>query len=100
MESSRPTEDRFTKTIEASTAAIPSIGYLSVAIAAMTLSLMCQVTGEGKWGNFIAQWVPAWLIIGLYNKRIKMEDHDQYRSLHNNDSRLSPEDEANVARAV
>jgi hypothetical protein len=100
MESLRPTEDWFTKTIEASTAAIPSIGYLSVAIAAMTLSLMCQVIGKGKWGNFIAQWVPTWLIIGLYNKLIKVEGHDQYRSVHHNDSRLSPEDEANVARAV
>jgi len=36
-----------------------------------------QVTGKGKWGNFIAQWVPTWLILGLYNKLVKQEGHDQ-----------------------
>jgi hypothetical protein len=100
MEPLRPTEDRFTKTIQAYTAAIPSTGYLSVAIAGMAVSLMCQVTGQGKWGNFIAQWVPTWLIIGLYNKLIKVEGHDQYDRVHHNDRRLTPEDESNVARAV
>jgi hypothetical protein len=34
--------------------------------------------GRGKWGNFIAQWVPTWLIIGLYNKVVKQEGHDQF----------------------
>ena len=78
--SDRPnrTEDQFTKTIEDYTAALPSSTYLAVAIGAMVLSLMCQATGQGKWGNFIAQWVPTWLIIGLYNKLVKLEGHDQY----------------------
>ena len=71
-QSDRPnkTEDQFTKTIEDYTAAIPSSTYLAVAIGAMVLSLMCQATGQGKWGNFIAQWVPTWLIIGVYNKLV------------------------------
>ena len=73
----RPTEDQFTKIIESYTAAVPSTGYLAVAIGAMGLSLVCQVAGRGKWGNFIAQWVPTWLIIGLYNKLVKIEGHDQ-----------------------
>ena len=79
-QSDRPdkTEDQFTKTIEEYTAAIPSSTYLAVAIGAMALSLMCQVAGQGKWGNFIAQWVPTWLIIGVYNKLVKLEGHDQY----------------------
>jgi hypothetical protein len=34
--------------------------------------------GRGKWGNFIAQWVPTWLVIGLYNKLVKLEGHDRY----------------------
>jgi hypothetical protein len=61
----RPIENQFTKTIESYTAAIPSSGYLAFAIGAMGLSLACQLAGRGKWGNFIAQWVPTWLIIGL-----------------------------------
>jgi len=76
-QSPKPTEDEFTKTIEEYTASIPSSAYLGVAVGAMGLSLLCQVAGRGKWGNFIAQWVPTWLIIGLYNKMVKVEGHDQ-----------------------
>lgn len=76
-QSRKPTEDEFTKTIEQYTASIPSSAYLAVAVGAMGLSLLFQVTGRGKWGNFIAQWVPTWLIIGLYNKVVKLEGHDQ-----------------------
>jgi hypothetical protein len=71
------TEDQFTKTVEGYTAAVPSSAYLGVAIGAMGLSLICQMTGRGKWGNFIAQWAPTWLILGLYNKLVKLEGHDQ-----------------------
>jgi hypothetical protein len=71
-----PREDEFTKHIERYTGAIPSSGYLAVAVAAMAASLMFQMAGRGKWGNFIAQWVPTWLIIGLYNKLVKLEGHD------------------------
>jgi hypothetical protein len=76
---SRPSqnEDEFTKTVEKYTSALPSSAYLGVAIGAMALSLVCQATGQGKWGNFIAQWVPTWLIIGVYNKLVKLEGHDQ-----------------------
>ena len=100
MESLRPTEDQFTKTIESYTAAIPSSGYLAVAIGAMGLSLACQVAGRGKWGNFIAQWVPTWLIIGLYNKLVKLEGHDRFDRGRNSDSRITPADEANAARSI
>lgn len=96
----RPTEDQFTKSIETYTAAVPSSAYLAVAIGAMGLSLACQVAGRGKWGNFIAQWVPTWLIIGLYNKLVKLEGHDKSDRGPENVSRLAPEDEANAARSI
>ena len=76
-QSPKPSEDELTKSIEEYTGSIPSSAYLGVAVGAMGLSLLCQVTGRGKWGNFIAQWVPTWLIIGLYNKVVKVEGHDQ-----------------------
>jgi hypothetical protein len=96
----KPTEDQFTKTIESYTAAVPSTGYLAVAIGAMGLSLACQMAGRGKWGNFIAQWVPTWLIIGLYNKLVKLEGHDRFDRGRDSDSRLTPADEANAARSI
>jgi hypothetical protein len=72
-----PREDQVTKTLEEYTAAVPSSAYLGVALAAMGVSLLLQISGQGKWGNFIAQWVPTWLVIGLYNKLVKLEGHDR-----------------------
>ena len=43
-----PTEDQFTKAIESYTAAVPSTGYLAVAIEAMGLSLACRWLAEGN----------------------------------------------------
>ena len=69
-------EGELTKTIEQYTAAIPSSTYLAVAVGAMAVSLVAQLTGRGKWGNFIAQWVPTWLLLGVYNKIVKTEGHE------------------------
>jgi hypothetical protein len=96
----QPTEDQFTKTIESYTAAIPSSGYLAVAIGPIGLSLACQVAGRGKWGNFIAQWVSTWLLFGLYNKLVKLEGHDRYDRGRDDESRLTPADEANAPRSI
>ncbi|MGH7767604.1 MAG: hypothetical protein ACREQP_09135, partial [Candidatus Binatia bacterium] len=60
------------------TAAIPSSAYLAVAVTAMGVSLGLQLIGRREAGNFIAQWVPTWLVIGLYNKLVKTEGHDQH----------------------
>lgn len=76
-------EDRFTKSLEEYTASLPSSAFLGVAVVAMMLSLAFQLTGRGKWGNFIAQWVPTWLIIGVYNKLVKLEGHDRTDPGHN-----------------
>lgn len=72
-----PREDELTKTVERYTAAIPSSAFLTVALAAMGVSLIAQLSGGGKWGNFFAQWAPTWLMIGLYNKLVKLEGHDR-----------------------
>lgn len=73
-----PTEDRVTKTLERYAATVPSSGFLAVALASMGLSLIFQLGGRGKWGNFVAQWVPTWLLFGVYNKLVKLEGHDRY----------------------
>ena len=78
-----PGEDKFTKSVKQSSAAMPSSAYLGVAAGAMMLSLICQLTGRSKWGNFISLWVPLWLIIGVYNNLSKLEDHDPTGRGHN-----------------
>jgi hypothetical protein len=56
---------------------IERLSYLAVALVAMGVSLAAQVSGQPRWGNFIAQWVPTWLLFGLYNKLVKLEGHDR-----------------------
>jgi len=73
-----PYEDEFTKTLERYTAQIPSSAMLALAIGAMGLSLLGQLGGRGKWGNFFAQWVPTIISMGIYNKLVKLEGHDRY----------------------
>ena len=96
----RLTEEQFTKTIESYTADVPSSGYLAVAVSAMGLSLACQVAGRGKWGNFIAQWVPTWLILGLYNKLVKLEGHDRYQRGRHDDWQRIAAKEANAGMSA
>jgi hypothetical protein len=74
--SSAAVEDSFTRSLEQYTAPVPSSAYLAVALGAMGLSLLFQVTGRGKWGNFVAQWVPTWILFGVYNKLVKLEARD------------------------
>ena len=73
----RPTEDHVTKTIERYTAGIPSSLFLAAALGAMGFSVLSQLGGRGKWGNFLAQWVPTLLILGVYNKLVKVDGHDR-----------------------
>jgi hypothetical protein len=73
-----PREDEVTKALERYTATVPSSGFLAVALASMGLSLIFQLGGRGKWGNFVAQWVPTWLLFGVYNKLVKLEGHDRH----------------------
>jgi hypothetical protein len=64
-------EDRLTKTIESQTEQIPSVAFLGLAVGAMALSWMFLASGRRNVANFIGQWVPTVLILGLYNKLVK-----------------------------
>jgi len=66
-------EGRVTKQIESITTKIPSGAFLSFAIGSMVLSAGLQLLGRKAESNFVAQWVPSVLILGLYNKLVKLE---------------------------
>ena len=65
-------EGSVTKMIEEQTAKVPSGTYLSLGIGAMLLSWLFLMGGRTNLANFIGQWVPTILIVGLYNKLVKV----------------------------
>lgn len=72
-----PTEGKVTKQVEQFTARIPSIGYLSLALGSMALSLgLVAFTRKKTLANFIGLWVPSFMLVGIYNKLVKIEGSD------------------------
>jgi hypothetical protein len=69
-------EGTLTKAIESQTARIPSGTYLTLGIGAMALSLVLMLARQKNLANFVGQWVPTLLIVGLYNKLVKVESHE------------------------
>jgi hypothetical protein len=70
-------EGKVAKTIESQTAKIPSDVYLWTALSSMGISLVLQLTGKRHLGLFVGQWAAPFLIMGLYNKLVKVEGHDK-----------------------
>ncbi len=64
-------EDRGTETVESQTAKVPSLAFLGLAVASMAVSAALVLTGRKQLGNFVGQWAPSILIMGLYNKIAK-----------------------------
>lgn len=69
-------EGPIAKGLEKQTAKIPSDVYLLAAVTTMAISLGLICTKRKHMALFIGQWAPSFLIIGLYNKLVKVEGHD------------------------
>ncbi len=63
-------------TIEQQTAKLPSDLFLWAALGSMAVSLVLQLTPAKKKSLFVGQWAAPFLILGLYNKLVKLEGHD------------------------
>ena len=66
------TEGPVARTIEQQTAKLPSDTFLWAALGSMAVSLTLQLTGNKKTSLFIGQWAPSFLLLGLYNKIVKV----------------------------
>ena len=77
METNIPQEGKVTTAIEERTAQIPSGCYLTAAMAAMGTSLILKCCKKNHAALFIGQWAAPLLIMGLYNKIVKIHGHDQ-----------------------
>lgn len=62
--------------IEEQTAKIPSDVFLWSALGSMAISLGLQAAGKKHGSLFIGQWAAPFLLLGLYNKIVKLEGHD------------------------
>ncbi len=70
-------EGEMTKRIEQQTAKIPSIGFLGLAVGSMVASAALAFVADRKeLANFVGLWAPSLLLIGIYNKLVKLEGSD------------------------
>jgi hypothetical protein len=60
------------RTIEQQTARLPSDTFLWAAMGSIAASLTLQMLGRRQESNFVGQWAPTLLILGLYNKLVKL----------------------------
>lgn len=76
-------EGFLTRRVEEQTAKIPSINFLALALGSMALSATLELAFKKReLGNFIGLWVPSLLLIGVYNKIVKLEANMERRLLH------------------
>ena len=64
------------KTIEQQTAKLPSDTFLWLAGGSIATSLALKFMGRDTDALFVGQWAPTFLILGLYNKLVKVAGSD------------------------
>lgn len=70
-------EGPIARTIEEQTAKLPSDTFLWAALASMGASLTLKIMKENHWALFVGQWAAPFLLLGIYNKIVKVEGHDK-----------------------
>ena len=70
-------EGRVARAIEKQTARMPSDVFLWAAAASMGTSLTLKILGRKHDALFIGQWAAPFLLLGIYNKIVKVAGHDQ-----------------------
>ncbi|MEO5978299.1 MAG: hypothetical protein ABIS36_19185 [Chryseolinea sp.] len=70
-------EGKVAKAIESQTSKIPSDAFLWTGGGLMIASLTLKLLKKNQSALFIGQWVAPVLLMGLYNKIVKIQGHDQ-----------------------
>ena len=70
-------EGTIAKAIEDQTAKLPSDTFLWLALGSIMASLTLQILGKQKPSLFVGQWVPTFLLLGIYNKLVKQLGSDR-----------------------
>ena len=73
-------EGAVAESIESQTAKLPSDFFLWTALGAVGVSFLLQLANKRERSLFFGQWVPTILLLGVYNKIVKVAGHDQQDS--------------------
>lgn len=65
-------EGALAKMIEDQTARLPSDTFLWAAGASIVGAMVLKLSGKHHDSLFVGQWAPTFLILGLYNKLVKV----------------------------
>ena len=65
-------EGPLARSIEQQTAKLPSDLFLWAAMGSIVASLAFNVSGKRHGALFVGQWAPAFLLLGIYNKLVKL----------------------------
>lgn len=65
------------RVIEEQTAKLPSDLFLWGALASLGASLFFKVKGDTENSRFVGQWVSPFLLLGVYNKLVKIGGSDR-----------------------
>ena len=71
------TEGPVAKNIEQQTSRLPSDLFLWAAVGAIAVSAVMQASNRRDQSIFFGQWVPTFLLLGVYNKIVKVAGHDR-----------------------
>jgi hypothetical protein len=77
QEAAQHTEGRVARTIEEQTAKLPSDIFLWAAVGAIGVSAFLEFAGNEEKSRFVGQWVAPFLLLGLYNKIVKVAGSDR-----------------------
>jgi hypothetical protein len=64
------------RSIEEQTAKIPSDVFLWAALGSMAISATLKLIKQPHTALFVGQWAAPFLLLGIYNKLVKLEGHD------------------------
>lgn len=73
------TEGPVARAIENQTAKIPSDTFLWAGLASIGLSLALRLLGKKHDAIFVGHWAPTILLLGIYNKLVKLHGSDPVR---------------------
>ena len=77
LEAQQHSEGFIARTIEEQTAKLPSDIFLWGALGSIGLSLYFELSGNPEKSRFIGQWVSPFLLLGVYNKLVKIAGSDR-----------------------